>query len=183
MRRLLPSPALSLALFVLWLLLMQSLERRDVVLGVVLALFWPAVTARFAGARSGRASRSSWRWPCSRGSSATCCGRTSQVAWAVLTRRSRDIRSGFVRIPLELTDPNGLAILAMIVTFTPGTAWAQLSADKRVLLLHVLVPSMTRRASWRSSSVATSARCGRSSNEPPAVLGAAVRPRLPDRWR
>jgi multicomponent K+:H+ antiporter subunit E len=26
----------------------------------------------------------------------------------------------------------------MIVTFTPGTAWAQLSADNRVLLLHVL---------------------------------------------
>ena len=41
-------------------------------------------------------------------------------------------------IPLELTDPNGLPILAMIVTLTPGTAWAQLSADKRVLLLHVL---------------------------------------------
>ncbi len=62
----------------------------------------------------------------------------AEVAWAILTQRSRDIRSGFVLIPLELKDPNGLAVLAMIVTFTPGTAWAQLSADNRVLLLHVL---------------------------------------------
>ena len=29
----------------------------------------------------------------------------AEVAWAILTRRSRDIRSGFVRIPLELRDP------------------------------------------------------------------------------
>ncbi|MFY0583914.1 Na+/H+ antiporter subunit E [Cystobacter fuscus] len=61
----------------------------------------------------------------------------AEVAWVILTRRSRGIRSGFVLIPLELRDPNGLAVLAMIVTFTPGTAWAQLSADNRVLLLHV----------------------------------------------
>ena len=64
----------------------------------------------------------------------------AQVAWLVLSRGSRHAGSGFVRIPLELRDPNGLSVLAMIVTFTPGTAWAQLSADNRVLLLHVLVP-------------------------------------------
>ena len=31
-----------------------------------------------------------------------------------------------------------LAALAIIVTFTPGTAWGQLSTDRRLLLLHVL---------------------------------------------
>ena len=31
-----------------------------------------------------------------------------------------------------------LAVLAMIVTATPGTAWAELAADRSVLLLHVL---------------------------------------------
>ena len=37
----------------------------------------------------------------------------------------------------------------MIVTFTPGTAWVQLSADKRVLLLHVFSRVRRRGRSWR----------------------------------
>ena len=47
-------------------------------------------------------------------------------------------RSGFVDVPLELRDPHGLAVLAAIVTSTPGTAWASLSDDGGVLTLHVL---------------------------------------------
>ena len=47
-------------------------------------------------------------------------------------------RSGFVDIPIQLRDPHGLAVLAAIVTSTPGTAWAGLSDDGRVLRLHVL---------------------------------------------
>ncbi len=34
--------------------------------------------------------------------------------------------------------PNGLAVLAMIVCITPGTAWAELSLDRSMLMLHVL---------------------------------------------
>jgi multicomponent K+:H+ antiporter subunit E len=41
-------------------------------------------------------------------------------------------------VPLEVRDPNALAVLAMIVTATPGTAWAELAHDRSVLLLHVL---------------------------------------------
>jgi multicomponent K+:H+ antiporter subunit E len=43
-----------------------------------------------------------------------------------------------VRIPLQVRDPNALAVLAMIVCITPGTSWAELSLDRSVLLLHVL---------------------------------------------
>jgi multicomponent K+:H+ antiporter subunit E len=50
----------------------------------------------------------------------------------------RAVRSGFLDIPLELRDPHGLAVLAVIVTSTPGTAWAGLTPDGRVLRLHVL---------------------------------------------
>lgn len=46
-------------------------------------------------------------------------------------------RSGFVRIPLELREPNGLAMLALIVTATPGTAWFDHDPGSGVLLLHV----------------------------------------------
>ena len=41
-------------------------------------------------------------------------------------------------VQLELRDPNALAVLAMIVCITPGTAWAELSLDRATLLIHVL---------------------------------------------
>lgn len=50
----------------------------------------------------------------------------------------RQIRSGFLDIPLELRDPHGLSILASIITSTPGTVWAGVSLDGRTLTLHVL---------------------------------------------
>ena len=46
--------------------------------------------------------------------------------------------AAFVHIPLELRDPNALAVLAMIVCITPGTSWAELSLDRSLLMLHVL---------------------------------------------
>ena len=52
--------------------------------------------------------------------------------------RDRQVRSGFLDIPLELTDPHALAILAVIVTSTPGTAWAGLSPGGDTLSLHML---------------------------------------------
>lgn len=52
--------------------------------------------------------------------------------------RSREVRSGSMAIPLELRDPHGLAVLAMIITSTPGTVWQGLSADRRELTIHVL---------------------------------------------
>lgn len=52
--------------------------------------------------------------------------------------RDREVHSGFVDIPLDLKDPHGLAILAAIVTSTPGTAWAGVSEDGGTLKLHVL---------------------------------------------
>ncbi|EPX57622.1 Na(+) H(+) antiporter subunit E [Cystobacter fuscus DSM 2262] len=137
MRRLLPSPALSVALLLLWILLMQSLSAGTLVLGAALAVFWPAVTLGL------RPTPVRLRRPlvmvrlfCR--VVLAMLRSNAEVAWMILTRRSRGIRSGFVLIPLELRDPNGLAVLAMIVTFIPGTVWAQLSADNRVLLLHVL---------------------------------------------
>lgn len=61
------------------------------------------------------------------------------VARIVLGRdRHRRIRSGFVDVPLELRDPHALAVLAMIVTATPGTVWAGLAPDGATLTLHIL---------------------------------------------
>jgi len=54
-----------------------------------------------------------------------------------LTNR-RQIHSSFLEIPLELRDPHGLAVLALIITSTPGTVWADFSAESGILKIHVL---------------------------------------------
>ncbi len=137
MSRLTPSPALSVALFLLWILLMQSLSIGVLVLGGALALLWPLVAQRLSSAPAGiHKPRVAIMLLCR--VVADMLRANIQVGSAILARRSRRLRSQFVPIPLDLRNPNGLAVLAMIVTFTPGTAWGQLSADNQVLLLHVL---------------------------------------------
>jgi multicomponent K+:H+ antiporter subunit E len=60
------------------------------------------------------------------------------VAGIILVGSRRERVSGFVAIPLELRDRTGLAVLACIVTSTPGTAWIDYDPDSGVLLIHVL---------------------------------------------
>jgi len=60
--------------------------------------------------------------------------------------RDRDVRSGFLEIPLDMRDPHGLAALAAIVTATPGTVWVDLSPDGSRLTLHVL--DLQDEAAW-----------------------------------
>jgi multicomponent K+:H+ antiporter subunit E len=62
----------------------------------------------------------------------------SNVAVLVALVRRRALRSAFVRVPLDVRDPNALAVLAVIVTATPGTAWGVLAHDRSALLIHVL---------------------------------------------
>lgn len=52
--------------------------------------------------------------------------------------RGRQVKSGFLKIPLDMRDPHGLAALAAIITSTPGTVWVDLTRDSRTLTLHVL---------------------------------------------
>lgn len=56
-------------------------------------------------------------------------------------------RSGFVAIPLELRDPTGLAILALIITSTPGTAWFDYNSSQGMLLIHVF--DLVDEEGWR----------------------------------
>ena len=60
------------------------------------------------------------------------------VASIILQGRRRQRAAGFVAIPLDLRDKTGLAVLACIVTSTPGTAWIEYASDSSVVLIHVL---------------------------------------------
>lgn len=67
------------------------------------------------------------------------------VAWAIVSRHPRT--PGFVEIPLELQDRNGLALLAIMVTATPGTAWIEYRAKTGTLLIHAF--DMVEEGHWR----------------------------------
>ena len=60
-----------------------------------------------------------------------------QVAWLALQPKIR-IRPGFVAYPLTVTTDAQIALLANLITLTPGTLSVDVSADRRVLLIHAL---------------------------------------------
>lgn len=64
----------------------------------------------------------------------------SNIAVGTLVWKGRraDATPGFLKIPLRMTDPHALAALACIITYTPGTVWADYSQDDNILTLHVL---------------------------------------------
>jgi multicomponent K+:H+ antiporter subunit E len=137
MKRLLPAPLLSVALFVLWLLLNRSLALSQLLLALLLALAIPLITAGL------RPMPVRIRRPATvlRLMLTVMLDTTrSNIAVARLLLRpgSRRHPAGFVHVPLDLRDPNALAVLAMILCLSPGTAWAELSLDRSMLLLHAL---------------------------------------------
>lgn len=128
---------LTLGLIAAWLLL-NGVSIGQMSLGVVLAI---ALMLAVAGLRPGhpRVHRLHLAIPLAAAVLIDIVRANADVARIVLgTLRYRQVRSGFLDIPLELRDPHGLAVLAMIVTSTPGTVWAGISPDGRTLRLHVL---------------------------------------------
>lgn len=137
MKRWLPAPLLSAALFVLWLLLNRSLSAAHLLLALGLALTIPLLTAGL------RPLPVRIRHPgvilrLMLAVAADTVSSNLAVTRLLLTPGPRRCPSGFVQVSLDLRDPNALAVLAMIVCLTPGTAWAELSLDRATLLLHVL---------------------------------------------
>lgn len=136
MKRLIPSPPLSITLFVVWLLLNQAIDAPTVLLASILAVAVPLVTqglrpARVHMQRPAVALRLLGHVVVDLLHSALAVSRR------LLTRRTSAIHSAFVQVPLDLRDGNALAVLAMILCLTPGTAWGELSFDRSSLIIHV----------------------------------------------
>jgi multicomponent K+:H+ antiporter subunit E len=60
------------------------------------------------------------------------------VAKTILFRRNADLRSNWVTIPLDLSSPEAITVLAGTITMTPGTVSSDVSACGRALLVHCL---------------------------------------------
>ena len=139
-------PVLTGTLLVMWLLLNDSLSLGHVLLGLLfaVALAWSSGALRPLTPRIRQAHlalvllafvlRDIVR---------------SNIGVARIVLGGRDVHSGFVNIPLDLTDAHGLAVLAGIVTATPGTVWVDHDAATSTLTLHVLdLKSETEWIDW-----------------------------------
>ncbi|WP_116800166.1 Na+/H+ antiporter subunit E [Pseudomonas syringae] len=136
MKRLFPAPLLSLALWLLWLVLNLSISPGHLLLGAVLGFLAPILMAPL------RPLPVRIRKPGTILKFLRRVGRdvvvsNVQVGLSVWRLESRPPRSAFVRIPLDLHDAHGLAALAMVTTVVPGTVWSELALDRSVLLMHV----------------------------------------------
>lgn len=131
-------PILTCMLVVIWLLLNNTLAYEQILLAAILAVVLMAAAAQMRPVRPRL--RRLYIVPSLILTVLLEILRSNiGVARIVLgMAQDKEIRSGFLDVPLELRDPHGLAILAAIVTSTPGTAWAGLSADGATLTLHVL---------------------------------------------
>ncbi|GAA4325542.1 Na+/H+ antiporter subunit E [Pigmentiphaga soli] len=136
-RRLFRWPLMSASLFAMWLLLNRSVAPGQILLGAVLALALPRLTAKLRPT----AVRVRRPWVALRLLATVLWDSflsNLAVARVILGGRERRHRSGFVEIPLELRDPHGLSMLAAILTGIPGTVWCELSDDGSTLTIHVL---------------------------------------------
>ncbi len=137
MSGLLPYPLLAAALLALWLLLNQSISAGHFILGGVIAVLASWATAAL------RPEKPRIRRP---GAALRLAGmvlvdilRSNLAVGRIIVRSGEPgVNAGFLTIPLDLRSRQGLAVLSIIITSTPGTIWVNYDAAKGTLLLHVL---------------------------------------------
>ncbi len=137
LRKLFPHPGLSALLILVWMLLLNSFTLGGLLLGALLGTLVPLVTAVYWPNRP----QIRYGW--------AILGYLAivffdiiianfQVARLILFRRSRDLRSRWLVIPLDLRSPEAIGTLAGTISLTPGTVTSDIAADGRSLLVHML---------------------------------------------
>lgn len=133
----LPFPVVSLALCALWLMLNQTLDPANLLFGAVLGIIVPLLGRGLQPFGYPRL-RAPWTVARLLAMAAveivrSCYG----VCRIILFVKYPSINSQFIRIPLTLRDPYGLAMLSCLINMTPGTVWVELLPERHELALHV----------------------------------------------
>lgn len=136
MKRLLPSPWLSLGLLAGWLLLTRSFSPGQWLLGAAVAVAMPLLMAPLRP-RPGPLRRWGVLLRLVLRVGRDVLGSALQVAAGVWRAQAHPPRGAFVVVPLDLHDLHALAALAMITAVVPGTVWSELAPDRSALLVHV----------------------------------------------
>jgi len=129
---------LFLALLALWLILNESLDLAHVLLGALLALGGLAVYSRLQPESAPARIRPVAALRLLGVVFADVVRSNIAVARIVLGLGARQRTAGFLSLPLELRHPGGLAIIACIITATPGTSWVSYDGAANVVTIHVL---------------------------------------------
>lgn len=134
---LLPHPAMTLILAIVWILLQNELTYGMAVFGLILGVVIPRLTAvwwpdRPTGFKIGKMASYVLlvMWD--------IIVANVQVAWIVLTRPNSKLRPAWIIIPIDLRHPEAITVLAGTITLTPGTVSADLSNTGHCLLIHAL---------------------------------------------
>lgn len=135
--RLFPHPYLTVLLTAVWMLIVAKMTLGNLVLGLVLGTFIPMVTSAYWPDRPRvRNPRMIVEyivvviWD--------IIVANVVVAMIVVFKPNRDIKSHWITVPLVLTSPEAITILAGTITLTPGTVSAMLCADGHSILVHCL---------------------------------------------
>lgn len=144
MNRWLPYPLHSGLLFLIWLLLAGSVSPGQLLLAALLAWLLPWTLQKL------NVPVSHMRRPLSFAKLfcivvADIVRSNIAVARIILTPHLPKT-SGFIEIPLDLTSHYALALLATIITSTPGTLWVDYDGERKVMTLHVL--DLVDEAAW-----------------------------------
>lgn len=138
MKRLLPHPVVSLGLCALWLLLNQSLSPGNLLLGVLLGIAVPLLSRRLVplGYPRMRAPAAMLRLlVMATVEIVRSCFNVSRI---ILLGSKQKANAQFIRVPLTIRDPYGLAMLSCLITMTPGTVWVEILPEHYELSMHVL---------------------------------------------
>ncbi len=136
-QRFLPHPLLSLLMVMLWIALQNSFTVADWIAAIGLGLVIPIYTANFWPDRP--KIRSPLKamvfmlvviWD--------ILVANVQVAYLILFRSSGELRTRWVTVPIELSSPEAITVLAGTITLTPGTVSSDIAADGRSILVHCL---------------------------------------------
>ena len=137
MSRIFPHPLLTIALTLMWLLLQQSLGLGHVLLGFAVAWAASHAMARLQPHRP-RIRRPGLVLKLFAEVTVDVVRSNIAVCRIILAGQRRQTTAGFIKMPLELTDPAALAVLSCIITATPGSAWLEYSPTESSVLIHVL---------------------------------------------
>lgn len=135
--RILPHPLLTLLLTGVWQMLVNTVTAGTLVLGLILGILIPILTSAYWP------NRPKLRRPLKVIAYVMIvlwdiCVANLVVARTILFRRNSELRSNWVTIPLDLSSPEAITVLAGTITMTPGTVSSDISACGRALLVHCL---------------------------------------------
>jgi len=135
-RRWLPHPWMSVLLFAVWLLLVNDVRVASLIMAALLGVLLPVLTRHFWPERT-RLRRPAVALHYLLRLLLDIVRANVGVAVRVLGPNRR-LKPAFVSVPLELNNDLAVTLLASTVSLTPGTVSAEISADRRTLLVHCL---------------------------------------------